>query len=453
MIVFSFAISGFLAAAVAVILTVQSPLVTPDFGVQVTIFALVGVVVGGLDRLLTATLGGFAIGFATSFLGARLPSSSSVYLPSMIYGLVILVLLLRPGGLFSRRPDDRGGARVRRRLEPLVSLLAPAALVVAVARDRLADRARAPARVRERARQHTSIVVALYVFIGNSGVISFGHISFVAVGAFLAGILTLEAQQKDFVLPEMFPFLRHAHVGIVQSLALAAAGRRGLRPRRRHPADAALGPPGRHRHLRRARHHLQRAHATGRRSAPARPRSRSSPRRGIWTLTAGALIAIVVAFAYQRSPFGRLLRATKEDPQAAQSVGIDVHRQRLYAFVISGALAGFAGGLLVHELGSITTQQVYLDLTFLTLAMLVVGGVASLWGAVVGALLVSGLDSFLNDAEDGVHIGFQLTLPDGTRLVAIGALMAIVLILRPSGITGGREVTLRRRSRASAGAS
>jgi len=101
-IVFSFVISALLAAAVAVLLTVQTPLVTPDFGVQVTIFALVGVVVGGLDRLLTATMGGFAIGFATSFLGARLPSESSVYLPSMIYGLVILVLLIRPGGLFAR---------------------------------------------------------------------------------------------------------------------------------------------------------------------------------------------------------------------------------------------------------------------------------------------------------------------------------------------------------------
>jgi branched-chain amino acid transport system permease protein len=85
--------------------------------------------------------------------------------------------------------------------------------------------------------------------------------------------------------------------------------------------------------------------------------------------------------------------------------------------------------------------------------MLVVGGVASLWGAVVGALLVSGIDSFLNDAEDGVHIGFHLDLPDGTRLVTIGALMAIVLVLRPSGITGGREVTLRRRGRPSAEAS
>ena len=101
-IAFSFALSGVLAAAVAVLLTVSSPLVTPDYGVQVTIFALVGVVVGGLDRLLSAALGGFAIGFATAFVGDQLPSSSSVYLPSVIFGLVILVLLVRPGGLFAR---------------------------------------------------------------------------------------------------------------------------------------------------------------------------------------------------------------------------------------------------------------------------------------------------------------------------------------------------------------
>jgi branched-chain amino acid transport system permease protein len=100
-IAFSFAISGALAAAVSVLLTVQSPLVTPDFGVSVTIFALIGVVVGGLDRLWTATAGGFLIGFATAFFGDELPSASSVYLPSVVYGLVIVVLLARPGGLFA----------------------------------------------------------------------------------------------------------------------------------------------------------------------------------------------------------------------------------------------------------------------------------------------------------------------------------------------------------------
>ena len=101
-IAFSFALSGVLAAVVSVLLTVSSPLVTPDYGVSVTIFALVGVVVGGLDRLASAALGGFAIGFATAFVGDQLPSSASVYLPSVIFGLVIVVLLVRPGGLFAR---------------------------------------------------------------------------------------------------------------------------------------------------------------------------------------------------------------------------------------------------------------------------------------------------------------------------------------------------------------
>ena len=99
----AFAISGLLAASVAILLTVQSPLVTPDYGVSITIFALIGVVVGGLDRLLTASLGGFAIGFAQAFVGDLLPSSGSQYLPSVVYGLVVLILVLRPSGLFASR--------------------------------------------------------------------------------------------------------------------------------------------------------------------------------------------------------------------------------------------------------------------------------------------------------------------------------------------------------------
>ena len=141
---------------------------------------------------------------------------------------------------------------------------------------------------------------------------------------------------------------------------------------------------------------------------------------GALQATLGALLVVALAFAYQRSPLGRKARATREDPAAAQAVGISVHRQRLWAFTLSGALCGFAGGLLVHMLGSITTEQVYLELTFLTLAMLVVGGVTSLWGAVIGALAVSGLDSVLGNAEDGISVGFTLDLPEGSRLVILG---------------------------------
>jgi branched-chain amino acid transport system permease protein len=152
---------------------------------------------------------------------------------------------------------------------------------------------------------------------------------------------------------------------------------------------------------------------------------------------------MAVAFAYQRSRFGRQLRATREDPAAAQAVGISVHRQRLWAFAVSGALSGFAGALYVHQIGSLTADQLYLELTFLTLAMLVVGGITSLWGAVLGALAISGLDSFLGQAESGVNLGFTLDLPTGTRLIVVSGAMAVVLILRPSGITGGHEFSLR----------
>jgi branched-chain amino acid transport system permease protein len=95
-------LSGALAAAVAVILTVQTPFVTPDFALHDTIIVLVGVVVGGIDRLWTATLGGFAIGVTSGIVNGALPTDSTIYLPSVVMALVILVLLLRPAGLFVR---------------------------------------------------------------------------------------------------------------------------------------------------------------------------------------------------------------------------------------------------------------------------------------------------------------------------------------------------------------
>jgi branched-chain amino acid transport system permease protein len=97
----SVVLSGLLAAAVAVMMTVQFPLVSPDFALRDTIVVLVGVVVGGIDRLWTATLGGFTIGFVSGVLNGALPTDKTVYLPSAVFALVILVLLLRPAGLFA----------------------------------------------------------------------------------------------------------------------------------------------------------------------------------------------------------------------------------------------------------------------------------------------------------------------------------------------------------------
>jgi branched-chain amino acid transport system permease protein len=95
-------VSGLLAAVVAIMFTVQTPFVTPDFALRDTIVVLAGVVLGGLNRLVPATLGGFAIGFASGLLGGALPTTQSQYLPSILFAAVILVLLVRPNGLFTR---------------------------------------------------------------------------------------------------------------------------------------------------------------------------------------------------------------------------------------------------------------------------------------------------------------------------------------------------------------
>ena len=102
-------LSGVLAAVVAVLLSAETPYITPDYALRDTIVVLVGVVVGGLDRLWSATLGGFAIGFASQALAGFLPSTGSwpftsgVYLDSAVFALVVLTLLVRPSGLFVRR--------------------------------------------------------------------------------------------------------------------------------------------------------------------------------------------------------------------------------------------------------------------------------------------------------------------------------------------------------------
>lgn len=100
-IAFAFVLAGVMAAVVALLLTVQDPLVAPTFGLNVTILALVGAVFGGIDRLTTATAGGFAIGFITAVLGDVLPSSQEVFLTTFTFLIVLVALLVRPEGLFA----------------------------------------------------------------------------------------------------------------------------------------------------------------------------------------------------------------------------------------------------------------------------------------------------------------------------------------------------------------
>ncbi len=338
---------------------------------------------------------------------------------------------------------------MRRRLDDALGLLGPAGLVALLALI-ASQTVNASDDVKFRtAIVNVALVVALYVFVGNSGVLSFGQVSFVAVGGFAAGLMTVPSDVKPGVLPDLFPFLKDHSISNPWSLVLAAAlgGVYAL----------VVGVP------------LMRLSGLAAGIATFAVLgityniltywTRIGPGATTLTLipvttdylqaTLGAVAVIAVAFGYQRSRWGRQLRATREDPAAAQAAGIDVHRQRLWAFVLSGVLSGFAGGLLVHlPPGSITTNQVYLDLTFLTLAMLVVGGVHSLFGAVAGAIGVSLVNILLQNGENGIHlVGWKINLPQGSSLVGVSVVMLAVLLLRPAGITGGREFSVPRWAR------
>ncbi|MEP6892883.1 MAG: branched-chain amino acid ABC transporter permease [Gaiellaceae bacterium] len=284
-----------------------------------------------------------------------------------------------------------------------------------------------------------AIVVALYVFVGNSGVLSFGQVSFAALGAYAAGIMSAPVDSKAGTLPDAFPLLRDHAVGNAASFAIATAVGAvfalvaGVALMRLSGLAAGIATFA---VLEITHNILQQWTKIG----PGAGTLSSIPETsGMLQVTIGALGVVAIAFGYQRTRFGRQLRATREDPAAAQAVGISVHRQRLWAFALSGGLSGSAGALYVHQIGTLSANDLYLELTFLSLAMLVVGGATSLWGAVLGALAISGFNSFLGQAESGVNIGFTLDLPTGTRLVAVGAVMALILVVRPSGITGGRE--------------
>jgi branched-chain amino acid transport system permease protein len=150
--------------------------------------------------------------------------------------------------------------------------------------------------------------------------------------------------------------------------------------------------------------------------------------------------AVVVAYLIQRSSVGLRLRAAREDEAAARAAGVGVRWNRIVAFVISGFIVGVGGGLFVQHLGTLGYDTFYLSTTLITLAMLVVGGIESLTGAVTGTVVLSFLLMLLRRAEEGFTIG-PIELPSTTGLTAGGLAIAmiVILILRPKGITGSRE--------------
>lgn len=287
-------------------------------------------------------------------------------------------------------------------------------------------------------------VVGLWIFVGNSGVVSFGHVGYMAIGAYCSAWLTLKPMTKGLFLPDLWPFLANAEwpvlpaaivSGLLASLIALISGSAILRLTGIAASIATFaflaivytiyssweGVTG----------------ATSSVVGLARYADQ-------WVTLAWAATAVIAAALYANSASGLALRATREDEVAASASGIDMYRHRLIALVISAFFTGIAGALFGHSLGVLNPNSFYLGVTFITLAMLVVGGIGSLTGAVTGVLVLSILIEFLVRMERGFELGGStFALPTGAQEILIGIVMILVLILRPTGLTGGREIQLR----------
>jgi len=325
--------------------------------------------------------------------------------------------------------------------EALWPLAAPMALVAVLALPIHAAGGEVLDRVATTGLINLVLVVGLYVFVGNSGVFSFGHIAFAAVGAYTAGIFTIPPTTengvtgKDVVLSQLPGPLERLHTGpLVGTLAGGAvaailAALVSIPLMRLSGIAASIATFAVLIIVNVVATNWQQL-TNGTAGLAGVPATTTTPVALCWSL-----VAMVLAFGFQGTRFCLRLRASREDEVASRASGIGIYWERRYAFVLSAFIVGAGGALFAQYIGAFGPGAFYLSLTFITVAMLVIGGMTSLAGAVVGSVFIAIVQEVLRRIEDAV------SRPSLAQL-CLAAIMLAVLVLRPSGLTGGREAPL-----------
>src|SRR5215468_833453 len=288
------------------------------------------------------------------------------------------------------------------------------------------------------------VVVGLYVFVGNSGLLSFGHISFMCLGAYMTAWLTIPPVMKSITLKGLPAWLLHTQLpmwvatpisGLFAALFALIIGRVIMRLSGIAASIATFGLLGVVNNV----YSNWDSVTGGQGSIVGIP-----PTMNVWVGWLGAAVAIAIAYLYSISRSGLALRATRDEAVAASASGIDIVRERLIAFVVSAFIIGLAGALYAHFLSIVNPGAFYLRTTFIALSMLVVGGMYSLSGAVTGVVVLSVLIETFRDLEKGVSLGgLTVALPNGVQEIAIGIITIVILIYLPSGLTRNQELSWR----------
>ena len=292
------------------------------------------------------------------------------------------------------------------------------------------------------------MVLALQVFVGNSGVLSFGHGAFAMIGAFASGIATtsLRIKEHSLQLQNLYGWLVDFNLGLYPSILVAVvvgaifAALTGIFMARLSGLAAGIATFAL----------LGVAYNVFFNNINIGPGPQALPQLPKFNFLeetiALAVIAMLVAYFVGVSQVGRTLRATREDALAAPALGISIYRVRWIAYTISGGLAGLAGAMYSHVAGTAQVQDYYLFYTFMTLSMLIIGGSGSVWGATIGTFVVTLIGQILFLWEQGKSfLGLGIKVPNGTRSLVIALGLVVMLLWRPGGLTNGREFALPRR--------
>jgi branched-chain amino acid transport system permease protein len=284
-------------------------------------------------------------------------------------------------------------------------------------------------------------VLGLGLFSGNSGILSFGHVAFVGIGAYVSAILTLPLASKATALPNLPELLAAIEWGLPSALAAALAVAAlvgalvGLPIVRMGGAAAVIATLG----LLLIVHGIIIGASDFTRGSNA---FLGVPRvTGIWTALAVAVPALLAARWFRDSRFGEQLRASREDETAARTIGIDVVRRRLLAWTLSAAICAASGVLLAHFLGAFSPSKFYFDDTLTLLTMLIVGGMTTVSGAFFGAIAVTLTVEVLRRVESGIDIfGWQTPELFGLTQAGLCVLILLVMYRRPAGIFARLEL-------------
>jgi branched-chain amino acid transport system permease protein len=290
-------------------------------------------------------------------------------------------------------------------------------------------------------------VLAFQLFSGNSGIVSFGHTAFMGIGAYVSAWLTMPATLQRTVLPNLPAFLGGYELPLVAALILVGlvgviiAAVSGLPIARLNGASASIATLGFliivYSVLAAARDFTR-----GNQAFYGVPRSTD-----IVVASVAALVFIIFARLFRESRTGLMLRASRDNEVAAVASGVNPRQARLIAWALSGGLGAIAGALYGHMLGAFTPKDFYFDLAFAYVAMMIVGGMSTVTGAVGGVGMIMLLQEGLQRLEGGFALGpIQVPQVFGLPIVGVSLAILLVLLLRPAGLFGTRELPLPRRS-------